>query len=59
MGYNKRELNLSYDDDDMHEKMLLLGEQFYLRKLTPIYYVDEKSNTTFILRFEKAEHGLH
>lgn len=59
MAFNKQELNISYTDEDMHEKMLFLGEQFLLKKLTPIYYVDEKSNTTFILRFEKAEHGLH
>ena len=45
--------------DDMYDKMLLLGERFLADNLTPIFYIDPKTNNTFIVKFEKAEHGLH
>lgn len=56
---NPSKEDLTFEPEEMHDKMLMLGERFLQEKLTPIYYVDEKTNTTFILRFEKALHGLH
>ena len=47
------------EEESMYDRMLLIGEKFLEQKLTPVYYMDSKSNTTFIVQFEKAEHGLH
>jgi dsDNA-binding SOS-regulon protein len=62
MGLTKPNSNLvhiSYDENDMHDKMLLLADKFMEANLIPIFYMDDKSNNTYILRFEKAEHGFH
>ena len=47
------------EDADMYNSMLSLGEQFLKKKLTPIYYMDKATMTTFIVKFEKADYGLH
>jgi len=46
-------------EDKLNEGLLTIGQRFIKSKLTPVFYLDKKTNTYYIINFEKANHGYH